>query len=285
MQPENCKIKDLNKAEEKIREANTGRSEPQNRYSRNHFAQASACTYPLFLYDPYGQDAKVFYRKPRDGSVCDDTHVHIHIHMPATERSKGQAVPKWALKKEREHEASNPGPDHEPSAGSTSEVGCTTTKLNLEGINVSSVATNGRAIWEREAHVQLILETLVPPDAVGTYQQQAKGYNKVLEVGPLDPEQNKAAAGVGIAAVTGLRPYKLPNPTEDMQDAEATGRCAMYCIDLAGHTLAIAVIYGYMVGLVEPKGAQKQPGLMTFLPSSGRSFSSWNQGPSSSQPT
>ena len=71
------------------------------------------------------------------------------------------------------------------------EKGPNVTKLNLEVINVSSVATNGRAIWEREAHVQLILETLVPPNAVGTYRQQAKGYNKVLAVGPLDPEQNK----------------------------------------------------------------------------------------------
>ena len=83
---------------------------------------------------------------------------------------------------------------------------------------------------------------------MGIHQQQAKEYNKVFEVGPMDPEQNKAAAGVGIAATNGLRPYKLPNPIEDMKDAEATGRCSIYCIDLAGQTLAIAIIYGWTSG-------------------------------------
>ena len=120
--------------------------------------------------------------------------------------------------------------------------------IKLELINVTSIVTNGRAIWEREAHVQLIVETLVPPEMAGEYHQQAMQYNKVLEVGPVDPEQNKAAAGVGILAVKGLRPYKLPNPTDDIKDAEATGRCAIYCLDLAGQTLTIAVIYGWTGG-------------------------------------
>ena len=130
---------------------------------------------------------------------------------------RNQPPPEWDLKQEREHEAKNPGP-----------------QIKLEVINVTSVETNERAIWEREAHVQLILETLVPPHVVGKYQKQAKEYHKVFEVGPLDPEQHKAAAGVGIAAAEGLKPYRLPNPTEDMKDAEATGRCSIFCIDLAG---------------------------------------------------
>ena len=143
------------------------------------------------------------------------------------------------MRKEREAEAKNPGPttggeaaedarcrtdgagdkrnDHCSQDGDQAEKETTngdqSTKVNLELINVSSIATNGRAVWERPAHVQIILETLVPPEAAGTYQWQAKQYNKVLEMGPLDPEANKAAAGVGIVAVEGLRPYKLPNPT------------------------------------------------------------------------
>ena len=36
--------------------------------------------------------------------------ISYDIHMQVTERSKGQPVPKWALKREREHEATNPGP-------------------------------------------------------------------------------------------------------------------------------------------------------------------------------
>jgi hypothetical protein len=161
------------------------------------------------------------------------------------------------MKKEREFEAGNPGPPLSEEAQSAdnvrfngvgSEGGSTSTKAKLELINVTSIVTNGRAVWERDAHVQLILETLVPPEMAGTYHQQAMEYNKTLEVGPLDPEQNKAAAGVGIAAVKGLSPYKLPNPTDDMKDAEATGRCAIYCLDLAGQTLAIAAIYGWTGG-------------------------------------
>ena len=212
MQPENCQNRGPYEAEAKIREANTGRSEPQNRYSRNHFAQVRACAYPLFLYSPYGQNAKVVYRKTRDGSVVADIHVHIHIHMPVIERSKGQAVPKWALKKEREHEASNPGPgsdqaeDYDPIAGSgegllspTDEAarpkpkgGCCPhqgfERIILETSNVSSAVANALSIWQRKAHIQLLQETLVPPGAAGKHKQEAKDFGKTLEVRPMGPE-------------------------------------------------------------------------------------------------
>ena len=56
---------------------------------------------------------------------------------------------------------------------------------------------------------------------------------------------NKAAAGVGIAANDGLKPYKLTNTTKDFKDAEATGRVAVYCLDLNGQTLVCAVVYGW----------------------------------------
>ena len=113
---------------------------------------------------------------------------------------------------------------------------------------MSSVITNALTISQRKAHIQLLQETLVAPSVVGKYKLEAKGFGKVFEAGPLDPEQNKAAAGVGLVAAQGLRPYKLPSPTKDFQDAEATGRCAMCCIDLAGNTPVIAVIYGWAGG-------------------------------------
>lgn len=56
---------------------------------------------------------------------------------------------------------------------------------------------------------------------------------------------NKAAAGIGIAASEGLKPYKLTNTTKDFRDAEATGRVAVYCVDLNGQTLVCAVVYGW----------------------------------------
>ena len=73
-------------------------------------------------------------------------------------------------------------------------------------------------------------------------KQQAKTHVKMFESGPLGPEMNKAAAGVGIAASEGLKPYKLTNTTKDFRDAEATGRVAIYCVDPNGQTLVCAVV-------------------------------------------
>ena len=68
------------------------------------------------------------------------------------------------------HPVPNPTPgskDEELLDEMADEEGDTSTKINIELINVTSIVTNGRAIWEREAHVQLILETLVPPEMAG----------------------------------------------------------------------------------------------------------------------
>ena len=81
----------------------------------------------------------------------------------------------------------------------------------------------------------------------------------------MDPEQNKAAAGVGIVAVKGLRPCKLPNPTDDIKDAEATGRCAIYCLDLAGQTLVIAVIYGWSGGTKGSREAARTDDIIAIV--------------------
>ena len=89
-----------------------------------------------------------------------------------TERSKGQPVPKWDLKQEREHEANNPGPnaregmikgraaETETADDVAASVGQT---LILETSNVSSVTTNALTIWNRKTHIQMLQETLVRP--------------------------------------------------------------------------------------------------------------------------
>ena len=115
----------------------------------------------------------------------------------------------------------------------------------LETINVTSVMSHGAIIWKRRAHVQLLQETLVQGDAKANIKQQAKKHRNMFEPGPLDPEMNKAVAGIGIAASEGLKPYKLTNTTKDFRDAEATGRVAIYCVDLNGQTLVCAVVYGW----------------------------------------
>ena len=66
-------------------------------------------------------------------------------------------------------------------------------EIILETINVSSVVANALSIWQRKAHIQLLQETLVPPGAAWKQKQEAKEFGKTLEVGPLDPEQNKVA--------------------------------------------------------------------------------------------
>ena len=100
-----------------------------------------------------------------------------------TERSKGQPVPKWDLKQEREHEAKNPGPNaregmikgRAAEAVTAGDVAASVgQKLILETSNVSSVITNALTIWSRKAHIQMLQETLVPPGAAGRYKQEAK---------------------------------------------------------------------------------------------------------------
>ena len=117
--------------------------------------------------------------------------------------------------------------------------------LLLETINVTSATSHGAIIWPRKAHIQLLQETLVPGNAKAKIKQQAKKHGKIFGPGPLGPEMNKAAAGVGFAAIAGLKPYKLTNTTKDFKDAEATGRVAIYWVDFNGHTLVCAVVYDW----------------------------------------
>lgn len=63
--------------------------------------------------------------------------------------------------------------------------------------------------------------------------------------GPTDPEQGKAAAGVGALFLKTLAAYEIVNPTDDYRDAERSGRCKLVCIDAGGVTIACAIVYGW----------------------------------------
>ena len=63
--------------------------------------------------------------------------------------------------------------------------------------------------------------------------------------GPTDPEQGKAAAGVGALFLKGLAAYEVINPTEDYRDAERSGRCKTVCFDSGGVTITCAIVYDW----------------------------------------
>ena len=46
----------------------------------------------------------------------------------------------------------------------------------------------------------------------------------------------------------GLVFYEIAKPLPDYKDAEATGRCVIYCTDVGGTTLTIGVVYGWTGG-------------------------------------
>ena len=74
-------------------------------------------------------------------------------------------------------------------------------------------------------------------------EAKAKGKNYI--VGLTDPEQGKAAAGVGALSLQGISVYEVQNPTGDYRDALKSGRCIMVCFDAGGTTIACAIIYGW----------------------------------------
>ena len=127
-------------------------------------------------------------------------------------------------------------------------------EIIIEVINASSATVNRLALLESDAHVQFVQETCLTKGLQATFDKEAKEYHKKAIGSPLDPEHSKATAGVAVIAVEGLNFYQLPNPTDDYKDAEKLGRCKIYCVDIAGQTLACANIYGWSGGI---KGLQR----------------------------
>ena len=74
---------------------------------------------------------------------------------------------------------------------------------------------------------------------------EANAKGKAYLGGPTDPEQGKAAAGVGALFFKGLAAYEVQNPTEDYRDAVKSGKCIIVCFDAGGTTIACAIIYGW----------------------------------------
>ena len=109
VQPKNCNTKDLKEAKEKTRDANTSRSVPKKRYSRNHFDKCSFIGVGRFSM-PF-MFALLESGRGEVGSHLAKISVKaFHIHILIDKRLKDMHTPPWDIKQEREHEAANPGP-------------------------------------------------------------------------------------------------------------------------------------------------------------------------------
>ena len=139
------------------------------------------------------------------------------------------------------------------------------TKLIFETINVTSANANRQTILKRKAHVQPFQEHCMSPGQSMTIKRESKTDGKRFDGGLLDPEQGKAAAGVGIMSVDGLKLNPTTKPIKDYRDAFATGRCAMYEVGLKGTTLAIAVIYGWTGGRKGSAEAARTDDILTIV--------------------
>ena len=103
------------------------------------------------------------------------------------------------------------------------------------------------------------------PGQSRTIKREANAHGERFDGGPLDPEQGKAAAGVGIMSVDGLKLNPITKAINGYQYAYATGRCAMYEVDLKGTKLAIAVIYGWTGGRTRSAEAARTDDILTSV--------------------
>ena len=143
-------------------------------------------------------------------------------HRKDKQKKEEEKHKKWSMKMEREHEARNPGPQEERKEGAKE------TKLIVEIINVTSANSNRQTILKRKSHIQCMSETCLTKAQRETLQKEARSIGKAFQGGPTDPEQGKAAAGVGFLSLEGLNLYPVAKPIKDYCDAEATGRCRLY---------------------------------------------------------
>ena len=115
------------------------------------------------------------------------------------------------------------------------------------------------------SHVQFVQETCLTKALRAAFDKEAKDYSKRAIGSPLDPEHSKATAGVAVIAVKGLNFYEIPSPTDDYKDAEKTGRCNIFCVDIAGQTLACANVYGWSGGIKGSKEAERTDDILAII--------------------
>ena len=79
--------------------------------------------------------------------------------------------------------------------------------------------TNRDTALARKAHLHGIQEACLTEAQIRSMKAEASKIGKAYIGGPTDPEQGKAAAGVGALSIRGLGVYEVQNPTKDYLDA------------------------------------------------------------------
>ena len=101
----------------------------------------------------------------------------------------------------------------------------------METSNVILLNSNRDAALVRKADFQGIQEPCLTEAQIKGMKTEATPKGKTYIGGPTDPEQGKAAAGVGALFLKGLAAYGIKIPTDDYRDAETNGRCKIVCFD------------------------------------------------------
>ena len=95
----------------------------------------------------------------------------------------------------------------------------------METNNATSLKPNRETALARKAHFQAIQEACLNVAQVAAMKTAASLIGKTYICGPADPEQGKAAAGVGALFHKDIAAYEIPDPIEDYNDAVNSGRC------------------------------------------------------------
>ena len=96
-------------------------------------------------------------------------------------------------------------------------------RILLETSNATSLNSTRETALARKAHFQAIQEACLNEAQVASLKVAVALKGNTYIGGPTDPEQGKAAAGVGALFHKDLAAYDIPKPTEDDLDAEKTG--------------------------------------------------------------
>ena len=117
--------------------------------------------------------------------------------------------------------------------------------IKMETSNATSLNTNRETALKRDAHFQAVQEACLNEAQIATMKAAANRTGKGYIGGPTDPEQGKAAAGVGALFHKDISAYEVTNPIKDYADAVQSGRCKIICFDAGGVTVACGIISGW----------------------------------------
>ena len=137
--------------------------------------------------------------------------------------------------------------------------------LLIESINVTSMRTNGQAVYARKAHFVGVQEHSVRTDAAEGFAAEAAKHGWQMKLGPPDPEHQRPTGGVGFLARSPLHGIPIRGVTKQYEDAVNVGRLGIYGMDLQATTLLVAVLYGWTGSIKGSAAAEKTDDLCKIM--------------------